>query len=866
MKYFFKISVCCCSVVLTICFFSTSASAQKSSRQKKLIDNGWHFTKGDPADAPDLSYDSLKEWILPTSNPLIKNASKKFEQPEGNPGGNISYVQPDFDDSRWQTINLPHDWAIGGPFTHKGGGGMGRLPTSGVGWYRKKIMISSENLGKEVFLDVDGAMSYATVWVNGHLAGGWPYGYTSWRLNITPYLQKGANQLAIRLDNPPNSSRWYPGAGIYRNVWLVKTSAVHIAHWGTFVKTKSASPENAEIALNVKVDNDSDDQVSPSITTSFFKLDNHGNKTADAVAKTAPVALQLSSGGASTTTQTVNITNPELWGPKPNQTPNRYLAITTVRIKNNIVDQYETKFGIRTLQFDPTRGLLVNGEPVEIKGVNMHHDLGSLGAAVNRRAIERRFQMLQKMGVNAIRSSHNPPAPEFLALADSMGILVMDEAFDCWQIKKTPNDYHLLFDNWHEQDLRAMVLSDRNHPSVFMWSVGNEVGEQWDGGDKAAETIGNSLTNIVHQEDRTRPTTAAMNNAKASGPFPDGVDIIGLNYQGTGVRDRGAKYPVFRKNYPNTFIYGSETAATVSSRGVYTFPVSSGKGAPVGTGSGLDSLHKQVSSYGLNYADFGASPDEEFESQDKWPYIGGRFVWAGWDYLGEPTPFDTSRSSYFGIIDLAGFKKNRFYLYQSQWRRNHKMAHILPHWTWPNRNGKITPVQVFSSADEAELFLNGKSLGRRKKGKYQYRFRWDSVRYEPGELKVVTYKNGKKWATDVVKTAEKAAKLKLTADRDTIKANGKDLSYVTLNILDDEGTLVPQADNHIKFIISGAGEIVSTANGNPTNFTSFHSHERDAFHGKALVVIRGKAGKSGQITVTATANGLASDQVIINSQ
>jgi len=807
-------------VIIAANLSSATAPAQLSPRQRISINNEWRFTKGDPADARDLSYDIrpavrqrgntdpdkvpdppqtknvIKAWILPSGNDFTTDATKKAVRPEGDPGGNVSYVQADFDDSEWDLVNLPHDWAIGGPFILEGGGGMGRLPSPGIGWYRRKISFSLEDPGKSVFLDVDGAMSYATVWLNGHLVGGWPFGYASWRLDLTPYINTGENQLAIRLDNPPNSSRWYPGGGIYRNVWLVKTSPVHAGQWGTFVKTRSASGTNAEIELIVTVDNDSEEIVNATISSEIFMLDSKGRKKRKAVSKTDPSELRISPGGKSTSTKSVNIANPDLWGPVPEQDPNRYVVVTNVSMGGKIVDRYETVFGIRMIRFDPAEGLFVNNEQMEIQ-------------------------------------------------------------------RKTPLDYHLLYNDWHEQDLRAFIRRDRNHPSVIMWSIGNETGEQRRG--EAGAEMSRSLSAIVHEEDPTRPATTAMNSARAGSSFPKAVDLIGLNYQGTGVRDAPPQYPVFRQEHPESFIYGSETAASLSTRGVYTFPVYSGKGQRISFGLGRDDTNRQVSSYDVNYADFGASPDMEFESQEKWPYVGGEFVWTGWDYLGEPTPFNSSRSSYFGIIDLAGFRKDRFYLYQSHWSPDLKMAHILPHWTWSERAGEVTPVHVYSSADEAELFLNKKSLGRRKKGEYDYRFRWDSVIYEPGELKVITYKDGKKWARDVMRTAGNAVRLELNADRSTIDSDGKDLSFITLRVLDSKGTLVPRADNHIVFEVSGPGEIVSTDNGDPTSFVSFHSKERDAFNGLALVIVRAKAGIPGVIKITAKSEGLETARLSINS-
>ncbi len=489
-------------VIIAANLSSATAPAQLSPRQRISINNEWRFTKGDPADARDLSYDIrpavrqrgntdpdqvpdppqtknvIKAWILPSGNDFTTDATKKAVRPEGDPGGNVSYVQADFDDSEWDLVNLPHDWAIGGPFIQEGGGGMERLPSPGIGWYRRKISFSPEDPGKSVFLDVDGAMSYATVWLNGHLVGGWPFGYASWRLDLTPYINTGENQLVIRLDNPPNSSRWYPGGGIYRNVWLVKTSPVHVGQWGTFVKTRSASGTNAEIELIVTVDNDSEEIVNATISSEIFMPDSKGRKKRKAVSKTDPSELRISPGGKSTSAKSVNIANPDLWGPVPEQDPNRYVVVTNVSMGGKIVDRYETVFGIRMIRFDPAEGLFVNNEQMEIQGVNMHHDLGSLGAAVNHRALERQLETLVEMGVNAIRTSHNPPAPELLDLADSIGILILDEAFDVWESRKTPLDYHLLYNDWHEQDLRAFIRRDRNHPSVIMWSIGNETGEQ----------------------------------------------------------------------------------------------------------------------------------------------------------------------------------------------------------------------------------------------------------------------------------------------------------------------------------------------------------------------------------------------------
>ena len=829
---------------------------------------------------PDsLAYDALKPWVLPVMDDFIDDSSKHYQRPEGNPGSDFPFVKNGFDDAGWETVDLPHDWAIKYPFSPGSDSsvdaGMGRLPSQGVAWYRRKLDIPVTDRGRTVYLDIDGAMSYAMVWLNGILVGGWPYGYNSFRLDLTPYLKFGGDdQLAIRLDNPPHSSRWYPGAGIYRNVWLTKVDPVHVAQWGTFIRSKEVSSSSARIDLAVNVENRSGAAQTIDVVTTLYALNDRLQRTGAPAAKLLRSGLTIQAGGRLRIDDSVVLQHPMLWGPPPEQRPNLYLAVTRLSANGRTIDEYETRFGIRSLRFDPLRGLLVNDRPIRIQGVNQHHDLGSLGAAFNTRAAERQLETLREAGCNAIRMSHNPPAPELLDLADRMGFLVIDEIFDCWEKEKRPLDFHLIFHDWRQADIRAFIRRDRDHPSVIAWSFGNEVGEQFTGDQGVA--IAKELHAMVRDEDSTRPSTASINYAKADMPFSAVMDIVSLNYQGEGVRDAPAYarlkgirtpplYSSFRVGFPDKLILSSETSSTLSTRGTYLFPVADGMGAPVGDSSGGDPKQRLVSSYELYTANFGASPDKVFASQDQHPFVAGEFVWSGWDYLGEPTPYYSARSSYSGIIDLAGFKKDRFYLYQSRWRPDHPMAHILPHWTWPDRIGKVTPVHVFSSADEAELFLNNRSMGKRKRGQYEYRFRWDSVLYEPGELVVLTWKDGILWATDTVRTAGKAANLRLQADRDTIRSDGADLSFISARVTDDKGTVVPAADNDIRFEVSDGAEIVSTDNGDPRDFTSFSSHERKAFSGLALVIVRAKPGYHGPIAVIARADGLAMGTAVIRA-
>ncbi|MBB3221008.1 beta-galactosidase GalB [Pseudoduganella umbonata] len=868
----------------------------QSPRQRMPFNDGWKFHLGDPDgnSAPYL-YDIrpevketadgkvadampeeaariargnaplLKPWILPTGNAFIKDPAKRYTRPAHEPAIDAPFAKAGFDDSAWNSVTLPHDWAIAGPFLATGPyGGMGRLKTWGPAWYRNKITVTGADAGKQVFLDIDGAMAYSSVWINGRLAGGWPYGYNSFRIDLTSYLKPGDNTLAIRLDNTGESARWYPGAGLYRNVWLTKTAPLHVGHWGVQVRTPQVSKESAQVAWNVTLDNAGTAPAAAEVTTQLYALDDKGRIAGKAVATVVSPTTTVPAGGSATVAGDALLKNPRLWGPVPTQKPNRYTAVTTVRHDGRVVDRYETPFGIRSLRFDGVKGMYVNGEHVPVRGVNNHHDLGALGAAFNVRAAERQLEIMLEMGINAVRMSHNPPDPQLLELTDRMGILVQNEVFDSWERKKTPLDFHLIFPEWHEQDLRAMLRRDRNHPSIVMWSVGNEVGEQYTGEHGAA--IGRKLVGIVHEEDPDgRPATTAMNWAKPDMPLPATMDVISLNYQGTGIRTLPGQFPAFHEKFPGKAILHTESASALSSRGEYQFPVPGALSAAVRPGAGGDPKTQQVSAYELFAADFGSSADRAFASLDQNPYTAGEFVWTGFDYLGEPTPYYGARSSYSGIVDLAGFKKDRFYLYQARWRPDLPMVHILPHWTWPDRVGEVTPVHVFTSGDEAELFVNGKSQGRLKKASYAYRLRWDFVTYEPGNIEVVAYREGKEWARSSVKTAGAPAALQASADRATIAGDGKDLSFITVRVTDRAGLTAPRANNAVRFTVEGPGELVATDNGDPTSFVPFPSPQRPAFNGLVLGIVRAKPGAKGPITVRVAADGLQAATVALRS-
>jgi len=814
--------------------------AQNSPRSRESFNLGWKFIK-------------------------YFNAATDAATNDREPAG---LQLPSAIDNSWRTLDLPHDWAIEGPFSDTLENNTGLLPWKGIGWYRKHFALKESEKDKRIYIDFDGAMAYSEVWVNGKYVGGWPYGYTSFRLDLTPYVLFGKdNLIAVRLDTKNWDSRWYPGAGLYRNVWLVKTSQLHVKYNGVFCTTPEIKPEKAVLSVKAEIESHIEQPVSVSVKASVFKLDKAGEAAAQAVAEFSSPVATLTASGVHIFRVDIPVNNPVLWNL---DNPELYRVAVTVMQGKEISDVYETNFGFRTLNFTARDGFFLNGKKMPVNGVCNHHDLGALGAAFNVRAAERQLEILKEMGCNAIRTSHNPPAPELLDLCDKMGFLVEDEAFDTWKTPKKRLDYNKLFYAWHEEDLRAMVRRDRNHPSVFIWSTGNEVNDQNN------PALSESLRAIIKSEDITRPVTVGCNwDESGTNGFQKTVDVFGINY-------RLYRYDAFfaLKDNENLPFHSSESASTVSSRGEYFFPVAQGdlnKNLP---GHGIF----QISSYDLAYPAWASTADQQWEMQDKYPGVFGEFVWTGFDYIGEPTPYGgdltglrpgnrrydqakalldaqnvtevPSRSSYFGIIDLAGFKKDRFYLYQAKWRPDLPMAHILPHWNWPERKGQVTPVHVYTSGDEAELFLNGKSLGKKKKGQYEYRLRWDDVVYQPGELKVVAYKNGLKWAEDKMVTTGKAAQLSASADSQELKADGSDLVYITVVVEDKNGLMVPRSSNLVNFSIQGPGRIVAVDNGDATSHDPFQASYRKAFNGMCLVIVKAEKDAKGTFTVKAESKGL----------
>jgi len=766
-------------------------------------------------------------------------------------------------DSKWEKVRVPHDWAITGNFdmnidmqwvqvvedsenkTSLRTGRTGALPCFGVGWYRKVLPVSASDQGKRIFIEFDGAMSLAKIYLNGEYVGEWPYGYSSFSFELTKNLKFGQdNLLAVRLENKPESSRWYPGAGLYRNMRLVKTSPLRIAQWGTFVSTPVITPKSAEVSIQTALDGSAGENVEIKLVTDIFS---------DQGIKVGSVTSAKKGDDKMPFDQKIKIKEPRVWSL---ENPVRYKIVSGLYIANELKDQQITVFGFRSLQFDKDKGFFLNGKPVKIQGVCMHHDLGPIGSAVNYRATERQMQIMKEMGVNAIRTSHNPPSPELLNICDSIGLLVQVEAFDEWKNGKNKNGYASYFEQWAEKDISNMIRRDRNHPSVVMWSIGNEIREQ---GMATGKETAKFLADICRKLDPTRPVTAGFNNHTAAikNGLSDVVDLVGFNYKPFDYKSKHAEKP-------NYVLYGSETASTVSSRGEYKFPAKENKGAWY--------QDYQVSSYDYEYPNWASTPDTEFEMQDDCEFIFGEFVWTGFDYLGEPTPYNEgtpARSSYFGIVDLAGLKKDRFFLYQSNWSDT-PVLHLLPHWNWSERIGQNVPVYCYTNYPKAELFVNGMSAGviqKDKSNKYtRYRLMWNDVIYQPGEIKVVVYdENNKAVGEEIIRTSGEPYAIKLTSDRSTIKSDGKDLSFVTVEVLDKDGNHCPRADQLLFFKVKGAGTLKALCNGNPIDQTSFASNYMRVFNGKMVAIIESTE-ESGEISMIVSGGKLNGKEIKINAE
>ena len=786
-------------------------------RQEILLEKGWRFMRGDVPEAAD----------------------------------------PAFDDSGWQNVKVPHDWAIYGPFDknidrqvvaiEQNGetipsektGRTGALPYIGVGWYRTTFDVPE---GKRATLLFDGAMSRPHVFLNGREVGHWAYGYTPFYIDITPYLTEGRNTLAVRLENLEESSRWYPGAGLYRPVHLILTEDVAVRMWGTRVTTPVVTAENALVQVDAEIEGGEGKQLD--ISTEVFDADG----VSVAVARSQELLFD------GTTTARLTLKNPRLWSP---ESPALYTAVVSIRENGVLKDEYTTRFGVRSIAVTPEYGFLLNGVPRKFKGVCLHHDLGPLGAAVNKAALRRQLAILKEMGCDAIRTSHNMPSSWQMELCDEMGLMVMAESFDEWRRPKCKNGYHLFFDEWADKDLTNLIRCHRNHPSIVMWSIGNEVGEQGrvDGG-----KVARYLQDICHREDPTRPVTAGMDqpdNAMKN-QFAAVLDVPGLNY-------RLHRYVESYKRMPQRFILGSETASTVSSRGVYKFPVEPTKGKEYGDA--------QCSSYDLGACSWSNLPDDDWAFQGDSAWVIGEFVWTGFDYLGEPTPYDEvwpSRSSYFGICDLAGLPKDRYYLYRSHWNTAEPTLHILPHWNWEGREGEITPVYCYTDCPSAELFVNGVSQGRRYKDLSQpydrYRIRWNDVVYAPGAIKVVAYDaDGRAVAEKEVRTAGRPHHLVLTPDRKVLTADGSDMAFVTVQAVDKEGNPCPLADNELRFAVKGAGTYRAACNGDATSVEIFHQPVMHLFNGQLVVLVQ--AGEeAGEITLSVSGKGLKTARLTLETK
>lgn len=793
------------------------------------------------------------------------------------------FARPAYDDSWWQSVTVPHDWAIYGPFSAQNdkqevaiaqdgqteamehAGRTGGLPFVGVGWYRTAFELPAFEAGKRATILFDGAMSHARVYLNGQEVGYWPYGYNSFYFDITPYVRPNQrNVLAVRLENLPESSRWYPGAGLYRNVHVVVTDAAHIPMWGTFITTPKVSKEFAKVRIETEISlPEGADPANYLLRTTIFDPNQQ-----EIFKLVSPLGRMKYDDNKAV--QECVLLSPSLWS---TDSPALYTAeMRLYEGQDRLRDTYRVPFGVRSIEIVPDKGFFLNGERTVFKGVCNHHDLGPLGAAVNDAAIRRQIRILKDMGCNAIRTSHNMPAPELVRACDEMGMMLMAESFDEWNTPKCANGYNLLFDEWAEKDLVNLVRHYRNNPSVVMWCIGNEVPNQWTEGDCK---IAKWLQDICHREDPTRPVTQGMDapDAVVNNNFAAVMDVAGFNY-------RPHKYQENYKKLPQRIILGSETASTVSARGVYKFPVERKAMAVYDD--------HQSSSYDVEHCNWSNLPEDDFIQHEDLPYCIGEFVWTGFDYLGEPTPYYTnwpSHSSLFGIIDLAGIPKDRYYLYRSHWNKEAETLHILPHWTWPGREGEVTPVFVYTNYPSAELFINGKSQGKRVKDlgvrldssyteeaqrnferQKRYRLMWMDTRYEPGTLKVVAYdKAGNAVATEEVHTAGKPHHIELSADRTRLTADGKDLAFIRVRVVDKKGNLCPTDDRQIRFNVTGVGSFRAAANGNSTSLELFHLPEMKLFSGQLTAIVQ-TTEEAGGIYLEASADGVESATIQLMSE
>jgi len=765
----------------------------------------------------------------------------------------------EYKDKDWETVRIPHDWAIFGPFdrahdlqqvavTQNGErvatvktGRTGGLPYMGVGWYRTSFdMVDFRDDTQTVNLVFDGAMSEARVYVNGQEVCFWPYGYNTFHCDVTDVLNKDGknNILAVRLENKPQSSRWYPGAGLYRNVHVIRTSNVHVPIWGTYITTPHVSEDYASVRLRTEIAGKEKD----------IRIVTEIRDAQDRLVTRKDNRQQLSHGRPFE--QNFIVDNPALWSP---ENPNLYTAFSRIFVGDSLVDEYATRFGIRDIKFVADKGFFLNGKQRKFQGVCNHHDLGPLGTAINEAALRRQLTLMKEMGADAIRTSHNMPAPELVKLCDEMGFMLIIENFDEWDVAKSKNGYHRFFKEWAEKDMVNMLRHFRNNPSAIMWSIGNEVPTQCrDEGYKVARF----LQDICHREDPTRPVTCGMDQVSCvlNNGFAAAVEIPGFNY-------RTHRYEEAYQRLPQNLVLGSETASTVSSRGIYKFPIEQKADAKYND--------HQSSSYDMEYCSWSNIPDEDFALAEDHEWTLGQFVWTGFDYLGEPSPYDTdawsNHSSMFGIIDLASIPKDRYYLYKSHWNKNENTLHVLPHWNWLGHEDEVVPVFVYTSYPSAELFINGKSQGKRAKNDAtlleRYRLMWMDVRYEPGEVKVVAYdEKGKAVDEKVIRTAGKPQRIELIPDRNVLTANGKDLAYVNVRVVDKDGNLCPMDNRSIHFKVTGAGRYRASANGDPTSLDLFHLPEMPLFNGQLTTIIQADD-KDGEILIEATAKGVQKGRV-----